>query len=168
MFDFFKKIIKKKEPELVSPVPLGTRVAPAPDWDRIRNEIARKKRLELPVTPTPTIVPQFRQVRPKVQEEIRKTFKENPNEAINVAAMESSLNPSLIQQEGNPYVPELGRKSRDIGLYQINEWWQRKNLKKAGYTPEDMFNLQKNLSFTKWLQQRQGWQPWHGARNVGL
>lgn len=150
------------QPKNQMPVPQGWRVpgqaTPTP------TSAPQQQQYQQPsAMPTPTVFPQFQNVNTQIQDLIRQYFPQDPNRAINVASSESSLNPSLIQQERNPYIPELGRKSRDIGIFQINDWYQRNNLKKMGYTPQDMLDLEKALKFASWLQSQQGWTPWYGS-----
>jgi hypothetical protein len=48
----------------------------------------------------------------------------------------------------------------DVGPYQINSYWQRDNLPKAGFTIEDMLEPEKAVQFAAWLQAQNGWNPW--------
>ncbi len=107
--------------------------------------------------PTPTIIPGFEGRNPEVQKKLYEAFKnvngrDAGNEAINVAIRESTLNPATIQQELNDVVTFPNgetRRSKDMGVLQINDYWQRDNLAKQGLTPEDMLDVDKNIEFAK-------------------
>jgi hypothetical protein len=126
-------------------------------------------------TPTPTIIPEFQGVRPDIQDAIRQEFPQDlQNQAINVAARESSLNPRTVQQEANPVIPELGRRSRDIGTFQLNEFWQRFLLEEYGLDPinnpddlEALLDPVLNARIAADLVERSGgFSPFVGARGL--
>src|SRR3990167_3467866 len=105
--------------------------------------------------PTPTIYPGFEKKNLEVQDTIRNKFKnvggkDVANEAINIAARESGLNPKLVHPNDDT------RKTTDYGLFQINDYWQRENLKKYGYTIEDMLDPEKATDFALKLYKAQG------------
>ena len=105
----------------------------------------------------------------EVQDTIRNKFKnvggkDVANEAINIAARESGLNPKLVHPNDDT------RKTTDYGLFQINDYWQRENLKKYGFTIEDMLDPEKATDFALKLYKAQGnkWgNTWAANKELG-
>ncbi len=50
---------------------------------------------------------------------------------------------------------------RDVGVMQINEFYQGPSAKKAGY---DIYTLEGNMAYAKLIYQKQGTQPWSASR----
>lgn len=67
---------------------------------------------------------------------------------------ESRCNPEACSES------DSGRVCRDWGLMQINEYSWRRTLKSQGYSMQDMWVPQHNLTFALWLWHRSGWVPW--------
>lgn len=124
-------------------------------------------------TPTPTVIPEFQNVQPQIQDQIRNAFPEFPNEMINIGARESSLNPEQVNPN-NPYVEAFGGTPRDLGLFQINEHWQGPLLKKLGVTPEELLDPEVNIQVARAIidaRIKKGlnpFQPWVAAEGLGL
>jgi len=111
-----------------------------------------------------TTTPQAKapQLRP-YEDLIRKYFPEDQWEnAYNVMMAESSGKEKAIG------VNKDKAKSRDYGLFQINDYWQREGLKRAGKSIEDMLTPEENIKYAASLYKAQGWRPWYGARKIGL
>lgn len=49
----------------------------------------------------------------------------------------------------------------DIGLMQINTYFHLNTSKKLGY---DIFSLDGNMAYAKWLYEKQGTQPWSASK----
>lgn len=78
-------------------------------------------------------------------------------QAFDIANHEGlNRDPGFIQKTLNDYIPELGRRSWDYGTFQVNDWWQRNNLAKYGYTIDDMLDPYKNIDFIYNLYKAQG------------
>ncbi len=124
--------------------------------------------------PTPSIVQGFESRNPDVQDIIKRTFqdvngKDMAHQAINMAAKESGLHPDTIHKNED-FIPEMGGPSTDYGLFQVNDWWQRKNLEKHGYTINDMLDAQKAAEFARKIVEAQGnkWgNTWYGNKTLG-
>ncbi len=108
--------------------------------------------------PTPTLIPWAPQ-NPYASLLERYFSPEEVNNASNVMFKESSFNPLTTNQ--NPV-------GTDWGLFQINDYYQRKNLAQFGLTPEDLLDPETAIKFASWLQSQQGWNPWVGAESLGL
>lgn len=121
--------------------------------------------------PTPTIIPQFVDVAPEMQDIIR-AIVQDPNQVnnfINLAAQESSLNPSNINQNSDQ------RGTKDYGLFQINDYWQRPLYESMGYTVDDLLNPEVNaeVAYEIWKRNEArregtGFNPWVAAQALGL
>jgi hypothetical protein len=54
-----------------------------------------------------------------------------------------------------------GREVRqDVGVMQVNEFFHKDTAEKLGY---DIYTLDGNLGYAKWLYQHQGTQPWQAS-----
>lgn len=124
-------------------------------------------------TPTPTVLPEFQGVQPELQNQIRGAFPDFPNEMINIGAEESSLRPDAIN-EGNPFIEEFGGSPRDLGLFQINEFFQQPIMRELGVTAEDLLDPEVNIAVARAIvdsRKKRGlnpFQPWVGAEKLGL
>jgi hypothetical protein len=150
---------------------IGTKVAkPLPDltaqmeWGKQQRNLIGRQKLTPTALPTPTILPDFVNVRPDMQSLISKYFPENSNEAINVFAKESSLNPTKTNINDSPTIG----KTRDIGLTQTNEYWQAPLIKKMGFKPTDLYDPENSLKVAREIYNKSGWKPWYGAKALGI
>ena len=82
----------------------------------------------------------------RVRQEIRKVFPESPNTFIRIAECESGL----LEKSHNA-------KTNDNGIFQINEMYHGKEMKKLGL---DANNVQDNLKFARILYEQSGTASW--------
>ena len=112
--------------------------------------------------PTPTLIPEA----PKnpYMNLLAKYFPPHEvNNASNVMYKESSFIPDAPPHQNNdPY------NSKDYGLYQGNDYWQRENLKKMNLTPQDLLDPETAIKFAAWLQKMRGWGEWSTSKSLGL
>jgi hypothetical protein len=125
-------------------------------------------------SPTPTILPSFQGVHPETQAMITNYFTQNPlqgvnvNDLINLAASESSLNPSNIHQNTDY------SRTKDYGLFGINDKWQRPLIEQYGLTPENLLNPEHNMRIVRAIMKTRiekglnPFEPWYGADKLGL
>jgi len=157
------------EEQLHSPVPLNVQ-QPVNQPQPVQGPPAPQQPMGPPAPqqpipqPTPTVIPEFQDVQPDIQNIIREYFPDVYNEAINIAARESGLNPGAI---GQNYNAEGVPSSQDYGLFQINDRWQGPGVEKAGMTMEDMLDAIKNVQYARQLYEQQGWNPWATAPDLG-
>lgn len=125
-------------------------------------------------TPEPTVVPGFQSKNPQLQKYIQQYFgiygKDVPTEATNIAGAESGLRNDAINVNSDYYPAGNGWKggaTTDYGPFQINDYWQRNNLPKYGFTIQDMYDPQKATQFAADLYHAQGnkfGSTWHGNK----
>lgn len=84
------------------------------------------------------------------------------NNASNVMFKESSFDPNTVNVNSD------ARGTRDYGLFQGNDYWQRENLKKMDLEPEDLLDPETAVKFAAWLQAKRGWREWNASKSLGL
>lgn len=83
--------------------------------------VRAQERIQPTSTPTPSLPPD----KQNIAEEIRQVFGEHADKAFQVLSCENArLNPDAVNTAGNSPAG-----SRDIGIFQINEYWQKVNAK---------------------------------------
>jgi hypothetical protein len=84
------------------------------------------------------------------------------DEALVVTCAESTWNHQVVGSEASVGV--------DIGLCQINTYYQRNVIKLFGFTENDLKNAERNALVCKYIHDTQGgWKPWYPSRkNHGL
>ena len=111
--------------------------------------------------PTPTLTPNASKHTSKYSESASKHFpNDEVNNALNVMFEESSGNPNAINMNTNG--------SKDYGLMQINDIHESFVRDAFGYEMEELLDVEKNLEVAGLLFELFGWQPWVGARKLGL
>lgn len=111
--------------------------------------------------PTPTLIPNA-PANPHMELLKRYWPSEEVNNASNVMFGESGFKPDAIGQNTDDV------SSKDYGLFQINDYWQRHNLAKKGLTPEDLLDPEKNVQYAYDMWKEQGWEPWYSGDKLGL
>jgi hypothetical protein len=114
--------------------------------------VARAETVE--PTPTPTLTE-----REQIEAYIREVFGEHADKAFQVLKCENgSLNPKAVNTAGNHPAG-----SRDIGVFQINEYWQKTQGK-------FLFNWKINVEIAHQLYTENGnsFRLWTCGRNLGL
>jgi hypothetical protein len=109
------------------------------------------------VTPTPT--PDIQDETEAIREEIRNTFGEHADKAFKVLSCENaSLNPKAVNTAGN--VPA---GSRDMGIFQINEYWQ-------GVHAKFLLNWETNIRLAYQIFEENGhsFERWTCGRKFGI
>jgi hypothetical protein len=109
------------------------------------------------VTPTPT--PELGDETEAIREEIRNTFGEHADKAFKVLSCENaSLNPKAVNTAGNS--PE---GSRDMGIFQINEYWQ-------GVHAKFLLNWKTNIRLAYQIFEENGYsfERWTCGRKFGI
>ncbi len=119
---------------------------------------AEVKRVNTSPLPTlkPTITPEPEN---PIEQEIREVFGEDADKALKLLKCEnSSLNPNAVNTAGN-----YPKGSRDIGIFQINEYWQKVNAK-------FLFNPSINIRVAHQIYKESGdsFKMWSCSRKVGL
>ncbi len=94
-----------------------------------------------------------------ISEEIDQVFGKDANQAFKLLSCENhALNPSAVNTAGNYPVG-----SRDIGIFQINEYWQKVNAK-------FLFNPDINIRMAHQIYEESGnsFKMWSCGRRLGL
>lgn len=110
--------------------------------------------------PTPTLIPQ--PSNPYMGLLAKYFSPQERNNASNVMFKESSFRPDVVN------VNTDRQKSKDYGLFQGNDYWQRENFKTLGITPQDLLDPETAVKFAAWLHAKYGWRPWSSSRELGL
>lgn len=87
----------------------------------------------------------------RITEEIRKVFPEAPETMVRVAKCESGLLPSAFNA-----------KTKDSGVFQINEASHAKAMKEMGIDPYD---VKENLQFARYLYDHGGLAHWRASKH---
>lgn len=121
---------------------------------------------------------QFPKPAPTTTPEQRLTGRLNREQAMNLIQKhfpknewENAYKTMMAESSGNVGAIGVNKdkaRSKDYGLFQINDYWQRQGLESQGLNIQDMKDPEKNVKYAAWLQKRQGWKPWYGAQKVGL
>lgn len=106
-------------------------------------------------TPTPTPLPE----QMAVEKEIRHVFGKYADQAFKVLKCENaSLNPKAVNTAGN-----TPKGSRDIGVFQINEYWQGVNGK---FLLEPDINVR--IAYKIFKDNGHSWERWTCGRKLGF
>lgn len=92
------------------------------------------------------------QVRETAEQSIRRVFAGDPV-LIDIAECESHF--TQFNPDGS--VHRGVQNHKDIGVFQINEYWNGAMAKRLGY---DIYTAAGNIAMAKWLYKHQGTAPW--------
>lgn len=90
-----------------------------------------------------------------VEKIVRDFFKDEPI-LIDIARCESSFR----QYDENGEVLRGKVNKSDIGIMQINEYYHKERIEKLGV---DLSDIKGNLTYAKWLYNKEGGQPWKAS-----
>jgi len=91
-----------------------------------------------------------------VKERVSVYFEDDPV-LVRIAGCESSYR----HLDKNGYIVRGKVNRRDIGVMQINEYYHLSASKKLGY---DIYTLEGNMAYAKYLYEKKGSQPWNSSR----
>jgi len=89
---------------------------------------------------------------PKTKKAVESYFSDNPI-LVHIAFCESSFRQT--DKDGNVLRGTV--LSEDVGVMQINERYHKTQSEKLGY---DIYTLEGNMAYAKWLYEREGAKPW--------
>lgn len=122
------------------------------------NKVAGSSAVIVPVRPSPTPTPDTPE-KQQITDEIKRVFGKDADKAFQLVACENhAMNPNAVNKWNN--VPA---GSRDIGIFQINEFWQKTQAK-------FLFNWRINIEIAHQLFMENGksFKLWTCGRNLGI
>lgn len=90
-----------------------------------------------------------------LDKKVRAYFRDTPLLA-EIAKCESSFR--QYDKEGEVLRGKVNKS--DVGLMQVNEYYHGESAKKLGF---DIYSVEGNLAYAKWLYDREGGQPWKAS-----
>lgn len=138
--------------------------AQAREWEMVETTVPPAPTLAPTPTATPSPTPEPKQLdvppsRQMIVDEVKRVFGDDADKAFLLLAHEnSSLNPNAVNTAGNS-----PKGSRDIGVFQINEYWQQ-------VQGRYLFNWKINILIAKQIYDESGktFKMWTQGRKLGI
>jgi hypothetical protein len=91
-------------------------------------------------------------------EKIKKAFPEEPEKAVSVALCESTLDPTIVNNNPDTY-------DYSVGLFQINLFGE---LAKNRPSEEWLKDPDNNIAYARKMYLKEGWTPWSCSRQIAM